>query len=245
MLAVTPPPHVVRRIGRALLEYRAVATALGLVALPRRPRQIARYIDTHERRYLRLGAGRQTDSGWLSVDLIPLSFRVVYMDATKPFPLPPGSFDAVHCEHVIEHIPYEGAMTMLAECHRILRPGGLLRIATPNLALVARLITSGSSDPDLREYVEWSNRGYGTAAEQRDPANPAFAANRLVRNWGHTFIYDEATLRTALRDAGFHDIVTVEPRTSSHPELHGIDRHHEEIGTTANDLETLLLEATA
>ena len=58
-----------------------------------------------------------------------MSLRVVYMDATEPFPLPSQSFDAVHCEHVIEHVAYEAGMTMLRECRRVLRPGGVLRIA--------------------------------------------------------------------------------------------------------------------
>jgi len=245
---VTPPANLAQRIGGALqrmpLAYRAAVGALRLLGKQRRPRQIARYLGSHDRRYLRIGSGRHTGRDWLSTDLIPVRLRVVYMDATEPFPLPSQSFDAVHCEHVIEHVTYEAGMTMLRECHRVLRTGGVLRIATPDLALVARLITSGASDPRLRDYVEWSSAGYGTDAERRDPANPAFAANRLVRAWGHTFIYDEPTLAAALRDAGFRDVVRVAPGISDHAALRGVDRHHEEIGTAANELETLALEAT-
>jgi predicted SAM-dependent methyltransferase len=245
----TPPSNRAQRVGRALqrvpLAYGAAVAALRLVGTWRRPRQIARYLETHERRYLRIGSGRHTGRDWLSTDLIPVSPRVVYMDATEPFPLPSRSFEAVHCEHVIEHITYDAGLTMLRECHRILRPGGVLRIATPDLALVARLITSGSSDQPMREYVEWSNGSYGTESERRAPANAAFAANRLVRAWGHTFIYDEPTLHAALRDAGFHDVVRVAPGASDHAALRGVDHHHEEIGTAANELETLAFEATA
>ena len=89
-----------------------------MIGLRRRPRQIERYLAASERRRLRLGSGRHTDPGWLSADLLPVSLRVVFMDVTKPFPLPSQSFDIIHCEHVIEHLGYEGGLAMLAECRR-------------------------------------------------------------------------------------------------------------------------------
>jgi predicted SAM-dependent methyltransferase len=243
------PANTPQRIGAALQRvppaHWTAAMALRLIGLRRRPRQVERYLAANERRRLRLGSGRHTDPGWLSTDLLPVSLRVVFMDVTKPFPLPSASFDVIHCEHVIEHLGYDGGLAMLGECHRVLRPGGVLRIATPDLALVARLVADGADDPALTDYVRWSNGTYGTAAERRDTANAAFVANRMVRNWGHTFIYDDATLGAALAAAGFHDIVAVTPCESSHPELRGVDRHHEEIGVAANELETLALEATA
>ncbi|HAP43127.1 MAG: hypothetical protein A2087_02975 [Spirochaetes bacterium GWD1_61_31] len=46
--------------------------------------------------------------------------------------LPAASFDLVHSSHVIEHVSEPGAF--LREMHRILKPGGYLVCATPNLA---------------------------------------------------------------------------------------------------------------
>jgi 2-polyprenyl-3-methyl-5-hydroxy-6-metoxy-1,4-benzoquinol methylase len=43
---------------------------------------------------------------------------------------PPRSFDAITLSHVIEHVPSPRAT--IAECFRILRPGGKLVIVTPN-----------------------------------------------------------------------------------------------------------------
>lgn len=42
----------------------------------------------------------------------------------------PGSFDAVTVSHVIEHVHDPGSL--VADCYRILRPGGRLVIVTPN-----------------------------------------------------------------------------------------------------------------
>lgn len=45
--------------------------------------------------------------------------------------LPPGMFDAVSCWHVIEHVT--DPRRLLTECYRVMRPGGTLVLATPNL----------------------------------------------------------------------------------------------------------------
>ncbi len=227
------------------MAHQAATLGLQALGLARRRRQILAYIDTHEHRYLRVGSGSHTDPDWLSVDLVPVNLSVVFMDVTKRFPLPSECFSAVQCEHVIEHISYASGGAMLREIHRVLRPGGILRIATPNLDLVGRMIGSTNDDPVLAAYVERSNRRFGSTDEMTELTNPAFTANRLVREWGHTFLYNEPTLRSALTQAGFSAIVTVAPGESSHSELRGIDRHEQEIGKENNELETLALEATA
>jgi predicted SAM-dependent methyltransferase len=223
--------------------YGAVARGVQGVGLLRRKRQIESYLGSHTQRFLRLGSGSHVDSGWLSADLLPVTPAVVYINATKEFPLPADSFDAVQCEHMIEHISYESGLVMLREIRRVLRPNGVLRIATPNVDLVRRLLDGPSDDPALARYVEWSNRSFGNSEE--DVENPVFTVNRMVRNWGHTFLYDEATLRHALELAGFRDIVRVTPHQSEHAFFQGMDRHQTEVGDEQNLLETLALEGTA
>lgn len=43
-----------------------------------------------------------------------------------------ASCDAVTAFHVVEHLPFETLRLLLAECARVLRPGGLLLLETPN-----------------------------------------------------------------------------------------------------------------
>jgi SAM-dependent methyltransferase len=140
-------PTRVQRIGGALQSfptlYGAASLAIRTVGLARRDRQIAAYLASSEPRLLRIGSGSYVDAGWLSTDLLPVRRSIVYMDATRPFPLPDESFDAVQCEHVIEHVSFDAGGLMLAECHRVLRKGAVLRIATPNTDLVRRLLDPG------------------------------------------------------------------------------------------------------
>lgn len=71
-----------------------VATCiLLLVGRACRERQIGRYFsECRDERYLRIGAGKHADRGWLATDLVPLRLDIVYMDDTKRFPLPDKSF---------------------------------------------------------------------------------------------------------------------------------------------------------
>lgn len=53
-------------------------------------------------------------------------------DLTRPIPLPDGCVDRIHTEDFLEHIPQAAIETLLAECHRLLKPGGMMRIGVPD-----------------------------------------------------------------------------------------------------------------
>jgi predicted SAM-dependent methyltransferase len=214
------------------LRRRALAAAAPFI--------IQRYLRLHSPAKLQLGSGPGVSplAGWLNTDLMAERWPTVRLDATRRFPFADGAFACVFSEHMIEHIPLAGGRHMLAESFRVLAPGGVSRIATPDLARILRLY--GAEDETARSYLRWSAAHYRLG---RDLPIAPIVINDLFHDHGHQFLYDEATLGAVLTAAGFRDIVRRRPGESGYPELHGLEVHMHVIGEEANDYETLVLEA--
>jgi SAM-dependent methyltransferase len=103
-------------------------------------------------RYLNLGCGARFHAAWTNVDLHPQSPGVRRHDVTRPLPFDDAMFDAVYHSHVLEHLPRDRAPALLAECRRVLRPGGVLRVAVPDLEQIARLYLDALDRGDRRGH---------------------------------------------------------------------------------------------
>jgi predicted SAM-dependent methyltransferase len=55
-----------------------------------------------------------------------------------------NTFDYIFSEHMIEHVDHDGAVAMLRECYRVLKPGGTICMATPDLAVIVGLLARTS-----------------------------------------------------------------------------------------------------
>jgi len=70
-----------------------------------------------------------------------------YGDATKGLPLQSESCEVVYSSHMLEHLDRSGAAKFLKEAFRVLRPGGIIRIAVPDLKkLIAQYNDFGDAD---------------------------------------------------------------------------------------------------
>jgi SAM-dependent methyltransferase len=88
---------------------------------------------------------------WIEKEGIPYS-RFDLMEGELPYAS--GSFDVITFKQVIEHLPFSVKPT-LKSFYRILRPGGLLLLSTPNIARlssVVRLILRKSVHPPLEHF---------------------------------------------------------------------------------------------
>ena len=47
--------------------------------------------------------------------------------------LPFADVASIYAEHFLEHLALDDGLAFLAECRRVLRPDGILRLSTPNL----------------------------------------------------------------------------------------------------------------
>jgi len=189
------------------------------------PRTIREYFETHSIRKLQLGAGGHSVDGWLNTDIEPKA-NEVYLDATSDYPFPSGSFHYVFAEHLIEHLPWEGGLKMLKECHRVLAPGGKIRIVTPNLEKAFQLINA-STDVEVRKVIEASRRLYDWPDT---PVMPAYVFNKTMREWGHQFIYDPATLRKTFELAGFTEIKERRIGEKTDPIFEGVEFRTRSLG---------------
>ena len=86
-------------------------------------------------RFLNLACGATyVDSPeWLNLDYTPLGAGVVQADLLRALPVADASIDVVYSSHFIEHVPRARIAALLRECHRVLRPRGLLRLVVPDL----------------------------------------------------------------------------------------------------------------
>lgn len=88
---------------------------------------------------LNLGCGSRFHPAWTNLDLNPADPLVQRWDVTQPLPFADEAFDAVYHSHLLEHLPRDRALPFLQECRRVLKPGGVMRLAIPNLEAIARL----------------------------------------------------------------------------------------------------------
>jgi predicted SAM-dependent methyltransferase len=140
---------------------------------------------------------------------------------------------------MIEHMRYQDAVNMLEECYRILKRPGKIRISTPDLAFLVQLYRTDKS-PLEQEYIAWANRSF---VKDAPDDNEVFVINNFMRDWGHTFIYDENTLTAAMAGAGFTNISKCHLRYSKDDAMCNLE-NLERIPVKFLELETITLEGT-
>jgi predicted SAM-dependent methyltransferase len=157
------------------------------------------------------------------------------LDITEPLPFADDSVDWVYAEHLIEHVPLLDAINWLAEVHRILAPGGLVRITTPDLRVYAVSYLAEDGKFFARHRHRLAAMGIGPPMPERR----AFMVNQIFYLYGHRWIYDHDELRYALTQAGF-DPGSVTPREFRA----GRRRDVAALDTTYRRDETIYTEAT-
>jgi len=191
------------RIEQALWRLKALPVRLGSRVAPRR---MARTVAGARR--LHLGAGGHVLPGWANLD-VGGPQGVTRFDLERPLPFANGSVDLVYTEHFIEHLHKQQALVLLAECARVLRTGGALRISTPDLQVLV-------DEYQARRTTEWLDMQFA-------PGSPCDMVNEAMRLWGHLYVWDEQELFSALERAGFTGVRRVSWGRSAHEGLSGLE----------------------
>jgi predicted SAM-dependent methyltransferase len=171
------PAPLVRRVGRRVMpqRFRLQARVAATTAASSRARSRAAELADGDLR-LHLGSGPARKDGWVNVDLVGDDVDLAW-NILKPLPFGSGTVEAIFHEHVLEHLSLEDGYRLAQESHRLLRPGGVLRIGVPDCGT-----------PD----VGWP-----------DAPTRLLALHEFFAEPGHQTMYDAATLGLILRAAGF------------------------------------------
>jgi len=158
-----------------------------------RDEELASYDRSSKPRALHVGSGGHYLRGWTNTDFEFSGPVDLIMDATTVLPFRSSSFDYIHSEDFLEHIDIQAGKRFLGEAYRVLKPGGVMRLLTPDLQSLVRHVYFNRE----RHHLHWC-QSY-LAAD-----GPCEALNMHLRMDGeHRFIYDEEFLTTLLAHAGF------------------------------------------
>lgn len=152
---------------------------------------------------LNVGCGLKLSSlgNWTNIDMgTHSSANVIRCNLLDGFPCDSNDFDVVYHSQVLEHIPREKSTFFMAECYRVLKPGGILRVVVPDLEDIAitylenlKLCRDDLSEGNLVRYnwilmemFDQSVRNYPGGSmkrylEQLEPHQVAYIEDRIGR----------------------------------------------------------------
>lgn len=127
---------------------------------------------------LNVGAGTRPLDGYRNLD-------AKTGDSIYPLDFPSDSVDEVRASHVLEHFGHQQVASVLTEWVRVVKPGGIVKIAVPDFEGIARRYLSGEAIP-TQGFV------MGGQEDQLD---------------FHKSIFDIESLTELMRACGLRDVV--------------------------------------
>lgn len=85
-----------------------------------------------------IACGNSFVDGWVNLDYAPASSAVIQSNLLERLPLDDAVADVVYSSHFLEHIPRKRVAGFLAECSRVMKPGGQIRLVLPDLDELCR-----------------------------------------------------------------------------------------------------------
>lgn len=92
----------------------------------------------HRPKMLNIGCGATHHPDWVNLDVSSSDSSVLPVDINNGLPFSADSISVCYSSHLFEHLDKEGARYFLAECMRVLKSGGVIRLAVPNLEGIVR-----------------------------------------------------------------------------------------------------------
>ncbi len=179
-----------------------------LAAPLRRPH--IRQLEKSEDLRLVFGCGETRYPGWTGIDCFRGQAVDLQLDLRRSLPFRTNTVELCYSEHFVEHLYPEEAERHFAEVFRILKPGGMYRVAAPAAIRFAQ------------KYLE-NDREFFALAHPWE--HRPFDVVRKIFSWNgeHRTIYDYSQLEHLARQAGFGQVRECQANSSPDPRLR-IDR---------------------
>jgi len=144
---------------------------------------------------IHLGCGNINAPDFINVDIMIAPHIHYVSDVTNLSMFSDEFADLVYASHVLEHIPPENQVRVLWEWRRVLKKGGVLRLSVPGFDHMIEIYKASSRDI-RRIMVPLLGRDVGY--------NP------------HCSVFNEQYLSELLREVGFSEIRTWNPKAVKH-----------------------------
>lgn len=95
---------------------------------------------------LNWGCNTDTPAGWINSDMKVGPGIDISCDIRDGLPLDENSLDYAASIHALPEVPFPDLLPVLRELRRVLKPGGILRLALPDLDKGIRAYLSGDRD---------------------------------------------------------------------------------------------------
>lgn len=158
-------------------------------------------------------------------------------DLRKGIPYPDDSVDVVYHSHLFEHIDREQVVGFIREVRRVLRPGGIHRICTPDLEYLVEqyhrsLRQNGNGHRDwqahdraVADILDQCVRKEAVATSEQPPLR-RWLENRFVgdarqRAETHQWLWDRVNLAGLLEQNGYHKVSVTRHSESRIPDWAG------------------------
>lgn len=142
--------------------------------------------------------------GWTNIDTHDLKefasscgYKYFRHDVRQGLPYGTAAVDLIYCAHTLDHFSYAEAGKFLAECRRVLKPEGALRIIVPDAATLSDLYLHQRPTPGCLHLSELDQVNAGCAR-----ATTPLAKLYAVLHDGHASLWDAETLEDVLKKAG-------------------------------------------
>jgi hypothetical protein len=162
-----------------------------------------------------LSMARITDSRSYQFARIAGAKGVRFANVSLHIPCTNGSVQVVYSSHMIEHLDRREVKNFLGEVRRILAPGGVVRIAAPDLGLLVK------NYEVLGDADEFISRTHMCQERPRSIASRFKMAFLGPRH--HLWMYDGRSLTKLLSEAGFADAQVMPEGKTRIPDPSGLD----------------------